>query len=110
MAIRSGSVRDRCPHELAKLVEMKTVSLQITYRKGKPFAAYIYLSHRRGQKSVRTEAITEDLLIDYAQDGTPLGIEIVSPEIVSIDEIQSVFDRLGLSRPEPVELEPIKAA
>ncbi len=89
---------------------MKTVSLQITYRKGKPFAAYIYLSHRRGQKSVRTEAITEDLLIDYAQDGTPLGIEIVSPEIVSIDEIQSVFDRLGLSRPELVELEPIKAA
>ena len=89
---------------------MKTISLQITYRKGKPYAAYIYLSHRRGRNSVRTEAITEDLLIDYAQDGTPLGIEIVSPEIVSIDEIQSVFDRLGLSRPEPVELEPIKAA
>ena len=89
---------------------MKTVSLQITYRKGKPFAAYIYLSHRSGQKSVRTEAITEDLLIDYAQDGTPLGIEIVSPGIVSIDEIQSVFDRLGLGRPERVELEPLNAA
>lgn len=89
---------------------MKTVSLQITYRKGKPFAAYIYLSHQRGQKSVRTEAITEDLLIDYAQDGTPLGIEIVSPGIVSIDEIQGVFDRLGLGRPEPVELEPLNAA
>ena len=29
---------------------MKTVSLQITYRKGKPFAAYIYLSHRHGEK------------------------------------------------------------
>ena len=89
---------------------MKTVSLQITYRKGKPFAAYIYLSHRGGQKSVRTEAITEDLLIDYAQDGTPLGIEIVSPGFVSIEEIQGVFDRLGLSRVEPVELEPLNAA
>ena len=55
---------------------MKTVSLQITYRKGKPFAAYIYLSHQHSQKSVRTEAVTEDLLIDYAQDGTPLGIEV----------------------------------
>ena len=89
---------------------MKTFSLQITYRKGKPFAAYIYLSHRCGQKSVRTEAITEDLLIDYAQDGTPLGIEIVSPRTVSIEEIQSVFDRLGLGRPEPIELEPLNAA
>ena len=71
---------------------MKTVSLQITYRKGKPFAAYIYLSRQNGQKSVRTEVISEDLLIDYAQDETPLGIEIVSPEMVSIDEIQAVFD------------------
>ena len=89
---------------------MKTVSLQITYRKGKPFAAYIYLSRQNGQKSVRTEAISEDLLIDYAQDETPLGIEIVSPEMVSIDEIQAVFDHLGLGRPSLIELEPLKAA
>ena len=89
---------------------MKTVSLQITYRKGKPFAAYIYLSHQNGQKSVRTEAISEDLLIDYAEDEIPLGIEIVSPGMVSIDEIQAVFDRLGLGRPSLIELEPLKAA
>ena len=89
---------------------MKTVSLQITYRKGKPFAAYIYLSRWNGQKSVRTEAISEDLLIDYAQDETPLGIEIVSPRMVSIDEIQAVFDRLRLDRPPLIDLEPLKAA
>ena len=89
---------------------MKTVSLQITYRKGKPFAAYIYLSPSHGQKSARTEAITEDLLIDYSADGTPLGIEIVSPGHVGIDEIQHCFDRLGLGRLEPAELEPLKAA
>ena len=91
---------------------MKTVSLQITYRKGKPFAAYIYLSlsHQHSQKSVRTEAVTEDLLIDYAQDDTPLGIEVVSPGVVSIDEIQGIFDRLGLGRLEPAELELLKAA
>ena len=77
---------------------MKTVSLQITYRKGKPFAAYIYLSHQHSEKSIRTEAITEEILIDYAQDGTPLGIEVVSPGMVSIDEIRCVFDRLGLGR------------
>ena len=89
---------------------MKTVSLQITYRKGKPFAAYIYLSRQNGQKSVRTEAISEDLLIDYSEDETPLGIEIVSPGMVSINEIQAVFDRLGLGRPSLIELEPLKAA
>ena len=89
---------------------MKTVSLQITYRKGEQFAAYIYLSRRPGQKSTSTEAISEGLLIDYAEDGAPLGIEIVSPGHVSLDEIQRVFDRLGLGRPEPAELKPLRAA
>lgn len=89
---------------------MKTVSLQITYRKGQPFAAYIYLASNPGQKSARTEAVTEDLLIDYGKDGTPLGIEIVSPGYVSIEEIQDVFDRLGLGRPARAELAPLRAA
>ena len=43
---------------------MKSMSLQITYRKGKPFAAYIYLASKQRQKSVRTEQVTQDLLID----------------------------------------------
>jgi uncharacterized protein YuzE len=85
------------------------ISLQVTYRKGKPFAAYIYLS-KPGQKSARTETVSEDLLIDYAKDDTPLGIEIVSPSLVSIDEILRVFDRLGLGEIEAEELEPLRAA
>ena len=89
---------------------MKTVSLQITYRKGEQFAAYIYLAPSNGKKSSRTEEVTEDLLIDYAEDGTPIGIEVVSPGYVSIDDIQSVFDRIGLGRPAASELLPLKAA
>ena len=89
---------------------MVATSLQITYRKGKPFAAYIYLGRKPGVESVRTEEIAPNLLIDYAKDGTPLGIEIVSPSSVSITEIQDVFDRLGLRRPALAELEPLKAA
>ena len=89
---------------------MISTSLQITYRKGRPFAAYIYLARRPGMKSVRTEEIAPDLLIDYSSDGTVLGIEIVSPGSVGIDDIQKAFDRLGLGRPAPAELEPLKAA
>ena len=89
---------------------MNTISLQVTYRKGRPFAAYIYLSRRPGDKSVRTEEITSDLLVDYAEDGRPLGIEIVTPEAVPTEEILSVFDRLGLGRPADDELAPLRAA
>lgn len=89
---------------------MSTISLQVTYRKGRPFAAYIYLSRRPGDKSVRTEEVTPDLLIDYAEDGRPLGIEIVTPEAVPTEEILGVFDRLGLGRPPDDELAPLRAA
>lgn len=89
---------------------MSALSLQITYRKGQPFAAYIYLAGRPGQKSIRTVEVSPEVLIDYAADGTPLGIEVVSPTHVSAEEINRAFDVLGLSRPSPAELAPLRAA
>ena len=89
---------------------MMPVSLQITYRKGRPFAAYIYLNRKPGEKSARTEEASPDLLVDYAADGRPIGIEIVTPEAVTVDEVNAVFDRLGLGRPSPIDLAPLQAA
>lgn len=89
---------------------MSTFSLQITYRKGKPFAAYIYLAHAPGAKSARTEQVTPEVLIDYAEDGTPLGIEVVSPGSVSKEEVAAAFGRLGMELPSAVELAPLLAA
>lgn len=70
---------------------MMPVSLHITYRKGRPFAAYIYLNHKPGEKSARTEEITPDLLVDFADSGRPLGIEIMTPEAVSVDEVNALL-------------------
>lgn len=89
---------------------MSAFSIQITYRKGQPFAAYIYLPHDPGTKSARTEQVGPELLIDYAADGSPIGIEIVSPGYVTQEEIYNVFDRLGIKRPSPAELAPLRAA
>ena len=89
---------------------MSLLSLQITYRNGEPFAAYIYLPRPPGTKVARTEQVHSELVVDYAPDGAPLGIEIVSPGAVSIAEINAVFDELGLHRPDPEELAPLKAA
>jgi len=89
---------------------MSTFSLQVTYRKGKPFAAYIYLQRKLGLKSARTERVSSEILIDYAADDTPLGVEIVSPGHVTLEEINEAFDRIGLAHPEPRDLEPLRAA
>lgn len=89
---------------------MSALSIQVTYGKGQPFAAYIYLARRPGEKAVRTEQVHADLVVDYAADGRPLGIEIVNPAAVTLEEINCAFDELGLSRPEASELAPLRAA
>ena len=89
---------------------MSVYSLQVTYRRGKPFAAYIYLGHAPGTKSTRTEQIGPELVIDYAADGSPLGIEVISPGYVAEEEIRAAFSRLGLEPPVADELAPLRAA
>ena len=89
---------------------MTGMSVQVTYRRGRPFAAYIYLRPAAGLTSKRTERVSDDVLIDYAQNGLALGIEIVSPGQVRLDEINAAFDRIGLARSERRDLEPLKAA
>ena len=52
-------------------------SLQVTYRNGRAFAAYLHLSHPTGEKSAQTVASLDGLLvIDYAASGRAVGVEI----------------------------------
>jgi uncharacterized protein YuzE len=88
---------------------MNRFSVQVTYRVGKPLAAYIYLRRKPGQRSARTERVSAEVLVDYAADGSPLGIEIVSPAHTTLEEINQAFDRIGLERPQPRELQPLGA-
>ena len=89
---------------------MSTISVQVTYRVGKAFAAYLYLTQGPRPKAVRSEAFSESLVIDYSAAGSPIGIEIVHPGHVHEAELWSVFDKLGLSRPSSSELAPLIAA
>ena len=89
---------------------MKPISLQVTYRKGRPFAAYIHLDRQHGEKIARSEEIAPEIVVDFAPDERPIGVEIISPDVTSVDEILAVFDKLGVGRPELVELAPLVAA
>jgi len=45
-------------------------SLQVTYGKGRAFAAYLQLSHPTGEKSAKTAAPSDGLLVvDYGTSG-----------------------------------------
>ena len=74
-------------------------SLQVTYRKGRTFAAYLHFSHPTGEKSARTVASPDGLLIvDYAASGRPLGFEITAPQAVPLDRLNQLQDRSWLAR------------
>lgn len=71
-------------------------SLQITYRKGQPFAAYLCLSHETGERSAKTVPSHDGLLVvDYAADGQPIGVEITAPTAVSLDRLNHLLSDLG---------------
>ena len=89
---------------------MRDRYLEITFRKGKPLAAYLHFPREAGAKSVRTEAVGEGLLVDYAADGEPIGLEITAPTQVTLDQINSVLESLELPAMEPDELAPLQAA
>lgn len=84
--------------------------LQVTYRNGKPLAAYLYLPRPAGSKSARTESVGQGLVIDFASDGSPIGLEITAPGRVSLDEINAVLSRFGQPHLSPNELAPLAAA
>jgi hypothetical protein len=71
-------------------------SLQVTYRKGRAFAAYLHFSHPTGEKSARTVASPDGLLVvDYATSGRPLGVEITAPQAVPLERLNQLLAELG---------------
>ena len=75
--------------------------LEVTYREGKPLAAYFYLPRRSDDQSVRVEPHGPGYLVDWTEDGRPIGIEMPSPTLVTLDGLNHVLAELHL---EPAHL------
>lgn len=84
--------------------------LEVTFRHGRPIAAYYYLPRRSGQKSYRTERVEAGLLIDYGRGGRPIGIEITAPGKVTLAAINRVLRGLGFAPVKREEMAPLLAA
>lgn len=86
-------------------------SLQVTYRKGRPFAAYLHLSHATGEKSARTAPSLDGLLVvDYAANEQPIGVEITAPLAVPLERLNSLLADLGESPLPERDYMPVRAA
>ena len=89
---------------------MRDRYLEITYRKGKPLAAYLYFPRGSDTRSAKTERVGDGLLLDYEADGRPIGLEITAPAQITPDGINAVLRRLEMPPMDPEELAPLEAA
>jgi uncharacterized protein YuzE len=89
---------------------MENRYLEVTYRNGKPLAAYLYLPRNPGDVSVRTERHSDGLLIDFAADGRAIGIEITAPSKLSLETLNRALAAVNQHPATAADLGPLAAA
>jgi hypothetical protein len=87
---------------------MKGRYLQLTFRRARPVAAYLYLPRAVGEKSARTVPMEHGLLVDYNGEDVPIGVEITAPERITVTTFDELLRKLGFDASEPDELAPLE--
>ncbi len=89
---------------------MREAYLEVSYRRGRPFAAYYHLSAGARGESARSRRVEPGMVVDYTSDGRPIGIEITAPSKLSLDDFNRVLGDLGLPPVTGDDLAPLHAA
>lgn len=89
---------------------MKQRYLEVTFRKGKPLAAYLYLHRNPGDASVRTEKREAGLVVDFTSDGRAIGVEITSPSLVGLTALNRIMASLNEAPLTQDDVRPLAAA
>jgi hypothetical protein len=89
---------------------MKEPYLEVTFRRGRAFAAYLYLPRQADEKSASTKRVEPGMVVDFGPSGNPIGIEITAPGRVSLSAINGVLQGLGLPPVTQTDLAPLLAA
>ncbi len=88
---------------------MRRRYLEVTFRNGRPFAAYLYPPRPTGAKAARTTDAGRGVKIDYGAGGTPIGIEITAPSAISAADLSAILLSIGVDQLEPGEWAPLAA-
>jgi uncharacterized protein YuzE len=83
--------------------------LEITYRQGKPFAAYLYLDRRVGDTAARSDR-RDDFVIDYAEDGRPIGVELIRLSRINLSMLNEILSAARTASLVSDDLAPLSAA
>ena len=89
--------------------------IEISYRDGKAYAAYMPLTlapapakaRKRVYRSVPHEG---GYVVDFTRSGMPLGIEVTAPGTVTLARVNRLLASLGLAKVSRAVLRPLLAA
>ena len=84
--------------------------LEVTYRYGRPIAAYLYLPRTSRDRSGRSAKLGGGLVLDFTRRGKPIGIEITAPSKVTVTAVNRALKELGFPPLKPADLAPLRAA
>jgi len=83
------------------------VYLEITFRHGRPFAGYLHLPRQEGDRVARSRRAEGGLVVDYAEDGRVIGIEITAPTVFDPDKMRTLLADLQVEAVEEEDLAPL---
>ncbi len=89
---------------------MTELYLEVTFRRGQPLAAYLYLPRQSRERSFRTSKADPGLIIDFNRGGKPIGIEITIPAKLTVAALNKVLHNLGVPPVKRSDLAPLRAA
>ncbi len=70
-------------------------------------AAYLYLPRHEDDKSRRVVKEGAGMLVDLTEDNRPIGVEILSPQQVSLAALNAILEKYALPALELQELAPL---
>ena len=88
---------------------MKQRYLEVTFRGGRPLAAYLYLPRAGGARAARTVDEGHGLRVDIDEHGAVMGVEVTAPSAVSIAQVNSVLSRYGVEALDAQDWSPLAA-
>ena len=89
---------------------MKQVYLEVTYREGRPYVAYLYLSSRPNEKRRKCRRVEPGMILDINKEEKLIGIELTAPTMITLDAINNILKEYGLEPLKESDLAPLVAA
>jgi uncharacterized protein YuzE len=75
---------------------MKNVHLEVTYEDGRPWVAYLYLPRKQNETSQHSIEAEPNMVLDINREGRLIGIELLTPEQVTLAAIYAVLEEYGI--------------